>query len=282
MLKETVYSPQSELSNFKGLISGVFRGFVEGKSLARQLFVRNKKALYRQSVFGLVWAFLPPIATAAIWIFLRGNKVVDFGPTEIPYPVYVFSGIMLWQIFVDSVQSPLRTIQSARSILVKLNFPKESLLLASFYDVMFNASIKLLILIAFLAINVAIPTYMIVFAPIAILALIFLGLSIGILLTPIGLLYSDIQKGLQIVFQFLIFMLPIIYPLSKNTGLAYKINVLNPVTPLLMNARNWLTNGEIYDLYSFMAISIASLIMLLFSVLIYRIAIPHLVERMGS
>lgn len=282
MLKETVYSPQSEISNFKALVSGIIRGFVEGKDLARQLFVRNKKALYRQSVFGLVWAFLPPIATAAIWIFLRGNKVVDFGPTDIPYPVYVFSGIMLWQIFVDSVQSPLRTIQSARSILIKLNFPKESLLLASFYDVMFNSGIKLLILFAFLAINMAIPTYMIVFAPLAILALVFLGLSLGILLTPIGLLYSDIQKGLQIIFQFLIFMLPVIYPLSKETGLAYKLNVLNPITPLLMNARNWLTNGEVYDLNSFIYISLLSVFMLCFSVLIYRIAIPHLVERMGS
>lgn len=282
MLKETVYSPQSELSNFKVLISGIFRGFVDGKDLAMQLFIRNRKAMYRQSVFGLVWAFLPPIATAAIWIFLRGNNVVDFGPTAIPYPVYVFSGMMLWQIFVDSVQAPLRTIQSARSILVKLNFPKESLLLASLYDVLFNSAIKLVILIAFLAINLAMPTYMIIFAPVAILALVFFGLSIGIFLTPIGLLYSDIQKGLQIVFQFLIFMLPVIYPLSKGTGLAYKINVLNPITPLLMNARNWLTNGEIYDLNSFIVISVLSVFMLLFSVLIYRIAIPHLVERMGS
>lgn len=282
MLKETVYSPQSELSNFKVLISGIFRGFVDGKDLAMQLFIRNRKAMYRQSVFGLVWAFLPPIATAAIWIFLRGNNVVDFGPTAIPYPVYVFSGMMLWQIFVDSVQAPLRTIQSARSILVKLNFPKESLLLASLYDVLFNSAIKLVILIAFLAINLAMPTYMIIFAPVAILALVFFGLSIGIFLTPIGLLYSDIQKGLQIVFQFLIFMLPVIYPLSKETGLAYKINVLNPITPLLMNARNWLTNGEVYDLNSFIYISLFSVCMLCFSILIYRIAIPHLIERMGS
>ncbi len=281
-LKETVYSPLSELSNFKLLFSNIIKGFVDGKSLARQLFIRNKKAMYRQSVFGLLWAFLPPIATAAIWIFLRGNKVVDFGPTEIPYPVYVFSGIMLWQIFVESVQSPLRTIQSARSILVKLNFPRESLILASFYDVMFNSGIKLLILLAFLVINLSIPTFMIVFAPIAILSLVFMGLAIGILLTPLGLLYTDIQKGLQIIFQFLIFMLPVIYPLSKGTGMAYKINVLNPVTPLLMNARNWLTNGEIYDLNSFIIVSLIAVFMLLFSVVIYRISISHLVERMGS
>ncbi len=280
-LKETIYSPKSEIGNFSLLITSIFKSFKEGSGLARQLFIRNKKALYRQSVFGLLWAFLPPIATAAIWIFLRGQKVVNFGTTDIPYPIFVFSGIMLWQIFVESVQTPLRTIQGSRSILVKLNFPREALLLASFYEVLFNAGVKLIILAAFLLINQSMPTSMIFLAPVAILSLIFFGLSIGIFLTPIGLLYTDIQKGLQIVFQFLIFMIPVIYPLSKS-GLAHTVNVLNPVTPLLMNARNWITNGEIYELNQFILVSSLSVVMLLVSVLIYRLAIPHLVERMGS
>ena len=110
---------------------------------------------------------------------------------------------------------------------------------------------------------------MVLLAPVAILALVFFGLSIGVFLTPIGMLYSDIQKGLQIVFQFLIFMLPVIYPLSKS-GMVHTINVLNPVTPLLMNARNWLTNGEVYELNQFILVSSLSVVMLLFSILIYR------------
>ena len=149
-LKETIYSPKSEIGNFSVLLASIFKSFKEGEGLARQLFVRNKKAMYRQSIFGLLWAFLPPIATASIWIFLRGQKVVNFGATDIPYPVYVFSGIMLWQIFVESVQIPLKTIQSSKSILVKLNFPREALLLASFYEILFNAGVKLIILAAFL------------------------------------------------------------------------------------------------------------------------------------
>lgn len=280
-LKETVYSPDSELKSFKSLMVSIFRSFYDGRGLAKRIFIRNKKALYRQSIFGYLWAFMPPIATAAVWILLRGQKVINFNETDIPYPIYVFSGVMLWQIFVDAVQVPLKTIKSAKSILVKLNFPRESLLLASFYEVLFNAGVKLSVLAVFLLINKAIPTPMILLAPVAILSLIFFGLSIGILLTPLGMLYHDVQKGLQVVFQFLMFMVPVIYPLAKG-NVMYKINILNPITPLLMNARNLITNGEIYDLNGFVGVSVFALALFLFSVIIYRVAIPHLVERMGS
>jgi len=65
------YSAESEISNPINLIRGMLRDFSAGRELAGRLFVRNLRGLYRQTLLGLFWAFLPPIVNTAFWVFLR-------------------------------------------------------------------------------------------------------------------------------------------------------------------------------------------------------------------
>ena len=68
--KVTLYSAQSEIRSPLRLLGGIFARFWDGRELAWRLFLRNIRGLYRQTLLGLFWAFLPPIANTAIWIFL--------------------------------------------------------------------------------------------------------------------------------------------------------------------------------------------------------------------
>jgi lipopolysaccharide transport system permease protein len=280
-MKETIYSPESEIRSFGAIFSGIFRGLKDGMPLGKRLFVRNIKAMYRQSLLGLLWAFIPPLLTSVIWIMLNNHKVLAVGDTDMPYPIYVLVGTMLWQILVDAIQLPLKTVALSKKILIKLNFPRESLIIAGLYEVLFNAAIKIFFLGVILVVFGVQPTSMIAMAPVAILGLIMLGLSIGVLLTPIGLLYQDIQRAIQFGMQFLMYLTPVIYTIPKE-GLLKTINEINPVTPLIINARNWLTIGDVYQMDMFWFVQGGVLLVFIFALVIYRLSMPHIIERMGS
>jgi lipopolysaccharide transport system permease protein len=64
------------------------RDLLASRELAWRLLVRNISAQYRQSLLGYAWAFVPPIFTSLIWIFLQSQKVLGVGDTGMPYVVY--------------------------------------------------------------------------------------------------------------------------------------------------------------------------------------------------
>ncbi len=76
-LKETVYTPDSELLHFGRLMRNMASDLLASRELAWRLFVRNISAQYRQSRLGYAWAFVPPLFTSLIWIFLQSQRVFD-------------------------------------------------------------------------------------------------------------------------------------------------------------------------------------------------------------
>ena len=138
-----IYTPASSFRNPRVLIGEMMRDLLQSRELAWQLAVRDIRAMYRQSILGILWAFILPLMTTITWIFLQNSGVVSVGTTGIPYPVYVFTGTMLWAIFSESVQMPLQKTLASKALLAKINFPREALILSGFYQACFNASIKI-------------------------------------------------------------------------------------------------------------------------------------------
>jgi len=121
-LKETVYTPDSELLSFGKLLRDMGRDLLASRELAWRLLVRNISAQYRQSFLGYFWAFIPPLFTTLIWVFLSSQKILDVGDTGMPYPLFVLTGTVLWQTFADALDSPLKIVSESKSMLAKINF----------------------------------------------------------------------------------------------------------------------------------------------------------------
>ena len=128
-LKETVYTPDSELLSFGKLLRSMWSDLLASRELAWRLMVRNISAQYRQSLLGYTWAILPPVVTTAIWVFLNSQKVFNVGDAGMPYPVFVLTGTVLWQTFTDALNSPLKVVTESKAMLAKINFPREALIL---------------------------------------------------------------------------------------------------------------------------------------------------------
>src|SRR5690606_5252822 len=235
-LETRVYQKERTI-NFSKLLKESLRDLFGSRFLARQLAERDIKAMYRQSYLGIIWAFIMPLATAAVWIFLNSSGTVRLSATGVPYPVYAFSGTLIWSIIVASINSPMQSTQAAKGILTKINFPKEALLLSGVYKLLFDSSIKVLMLVLFVFIYGVGFQWSLLLFPLAILGAILFGTTLGLFVTPMGLLYKDIGKIITFGMQFLMYVTPVVYAIPK-TGIMKTIMIWNPITPIVLTARD--------------------------------------------
>jgi lipopolysaccharide transport system permease protein len=259
----------------------MIRDLGDSRELAWRLFVRDMSARYRQSFLGYVWAFLPPITTTCTFLLLTKSGVFSGNVPAIPYPLYLIVGTILWQLFADAISSPIKTVAAAKPMLAKINFPREAILLSGLYDVLFNFAVRASLLVPVYFYYHLIPPWSALLALGAMAALVCLGFMIGILLTPVGMLYTDIGQALTLVLSFWMLLTPVVYEPPAKGALAL-LTKFNPVSPLLVTGREWLTVGAATQLPLAAAVTAGTLVCLLAGWIIYRLAMPILVERMGG
>ncbi len=277
----TIYTPESQIRNPRVMLRTMFRDLWAGRELAWQLAVRDIKAQYRQTALGLLWAFILPLAHTLTWIFLNASGIVTVRETALPYPVYVFTGTMLWAIFMDAVNAPLQQTMAAKPMLAKINFPREALVVSGIYQTLFNGGIKIVLLLAVLAVMGIWPGWSLLWFPLGVLSLILAGTALGLLITPVGLLYTDVGKSLPLLLQFLMYLSPVVFAMPTS-GIAALVYKLNPMTPLILNSRNWLTGLPSEYLGYFFLVNALVMGLLMLVWVVYRAAMPTLIERMSA
>jgi lipopolysaccharide transport system permease protein len=280
-LPVTLYSPESQIRRPGKMMHAMFSDLWQGRELALQLAIRDIRAQYRQAALGLLWAFILPLAHTLTWIFLSGSGIVKISDTGLPYPAYVFTGTMLWAIFMDAVNAPLQQTIAAKPMLAKINFPREALVVSGVLQTLFNGAIKIALLISALMFMGIYPGWHLLFFPLGILSLILVGTALGLLITPVGVLYTDIGKSLPLLMQFLMYLTPVVFPIPKG-GLAAIIYNLNPLTPLIVNSRNWLTGSSAPYISYFFMVNGLVFFLLVAVWIVYRAAMPILIERMSA
>lgn len=280
-LRVTVYTPESPLRHPGRLAGEMIGDLLASRELAWRLFIRDISALYRQSILGYVWAFLPPLVTTLTFIYLNSQNIVSSGETRIPYPAYVMIGTLLWQVFLDALNSPLKAVTSSRSMLAKINFPREALILSGLGEVLFNFLVRAVLLVpVFLYYQIPMGLSLL-WMPVGIAALMLLGLAFGMLFAPVGILYNDIGRGVLLLGGFWMLLTPVVYQTPK-TGLGATLAGLNPVAPVLQTCRDWLTGQPPLHFEGLACVSAGALVCLLFGWVLYRLSMPILIERMGG
>lgn len=281
MPPEVIHTPDSLLRRPRFLLWTMWRDLLASRELAWRLMVRDISAQYRQAFLGVAWAFIPPIAMAFGFTLARDANVFTVGETDIPYAAFVMFNTALWQTFADAVTGPVQAVIQAKPMLARVNFPREAIVLAKLGEVGFNFGIKLVLIVG-LFIYFQVPiSWTVILTPVALIHLILLGTLVGVLLAPIGVLYQDVSKSLNMLMGFWLFLTPVIYPVPTE-GLFGTLVALNPVTPLLSTLRELATTGVVSNPVGFWLVSGGTLVGLLVTWVGFRIAMPYVVERVTS
>ncbi len=239
----TIYTPESPLRQPARFVREMIGDLMASRELAWRLFIRDLSAQYRNSVLGYVWVFVPPLMASLPFVYLNSAGVLRIGDTPIPYAAYAIIGTIIWQTFVEALNSPLKTVNAARSILTRINFPREAILLSGLMQVGFSFLVRLVLLVAVFAAFGLAPAATAPLFFVGMVSVALTGFMIGLILTPIGLLYGDVQHSLPIASTFLMLLTPVLYPVPAS-GLAAIVAALNPLTPLVTTTRDWLTTGS--------------------------------------
>ena len=136
-MSKTTYTPQGRIieNENQGKVFSdlyvMFHELISSRELIWRLFLRDFKARYRQTVLGVLWAILMPIITVGIFVGMNRSGVFQAGEMKVPYPLFALVGVTIWGVFSTALSSACSSLINAGPMLVKINFPKISLVIAS-------------------------------------------------------------------------------------------------------------------------------------------------------
>jgi lipopolysaccharide transport system permease protein len=276
-----IYTPEKALKYPVTLLKELGRDLWAGRELAWRLFIRDFKAQYSQTALGYIWAFLPPLFASLTFVFLQSQGIIQVEGLGMPYAAFAMIGTMLWQTFVESLQSPLQSLSAAKPMLAKINFPRESILVAGIYMVTVSTLIRLLLIFGVMIAWGIVPGSSVVFLPLFLCGLVLCGFAIGMALVPVGGLYGDVARSIPIIAQFWMLLTPVVYP-ARTSGWAGWLALWNPVAPLLASARACLTNRPLEQVWLAVAYILVFGLVSLLGLIAFRLVVPHLIARMGG
>ena len=280
-LRVRVITPHSGLDAFREAIDSLRGNFSQARQLSWRFFVRDTRADHRQSLLGYFWLVFPALANTLVWVFLNHQRVIQIDTGNVPYPLFVLSGVILWTAFNASLMAMLNVVGSARAFLGKVNFPNEALVYSALIKALLDGMLAGLMLIPAMFLFADHFRAEVLLFPIALLTSIAAGSALGLLILPVGALYNDISRGIQLILRFAFFLAPVIFVLPEG-GMARTIMLLNPATPIISTGRDWLTGSGEAMFGAFGVVLFASIILLSFGLIIYKVALPHLIERVGA
>lgn len=238
----------------------------------RELFYfftwRDIKIKYKQTALGFLWAVLQPLFMMSILTLFFGKALkIDSGP--VPYPVFVFAGLLMWNLFASGLSSASNSMVNNASIIKKIYFPRLVIPVSAVLVALFDFLMALIIFSALLIwYKQPISSNALWLWP-AGLAIACIGtLGPGTLLAALNVKYRDFRYVIPFLIQVLFFLTPVIYPITllEQPILKY-ILAMSPIYASVELFRFPLI-GSVSD-WTLLMISVASGLLWLFIGVIY-------------
>ncbi len=222
--------------------------------LAWQLARQEVLNRYRGSVFGVLWSFFTPLVLLVIFTFVfsvifqaRWDRAIE---SRGEFAVVLFGGFVVFWLFADcTTRAPLLIVQNVNFV-KRIVFPLELLPWAVMISALFHMTVSVVVLLIFRTFIFGIPSWTVLLFPIVLLPFVFLMLGVSWFLASIGVFYRDVVHAVGVVLIMLMYMSPIIYPISMVPEKFRIIVELNPLTLIIQQARDTLLWDAVPDWFA--------------------------------
>lgn len=279
MEKQSIYEPnQYSKSNLFRLFTIMIKDLIISAPLGWRLFLRDFSAKYRQQFLGVLWAIIVPIVALIPFVLLARASVLKVDDIGVPYPLYAFLGISLWHVFQGVTVNTSAIVNNAGSMISKINFPRESLLISPLMVSLVDFVIRLLLFILLCLMLGHYASLERLYMLPAVLPALFFGLGMGMFLSIIGAVFKDITTVLSYFFQFVMLATPILYQ-KPAASLLGKIAEYNPLFYLVAVPRDLIINGRSDMMTSYWYCAAGSVVFFLVGWRFYKVAIARIIEK---
>ena len=208
----------------------------------RELVARDLKVRYRRSTIGFLWTMLQPL------LFMMVLQVVFssvFRGNVENYPVFALAGILFWNFFSQSILASMNSLRGNAQLLHKLPVPHAVFPVATVVSGVVNLLFALVPLLGILLYTGHPLSWALLFVPVAILIAALFTLGAGLLLSPLAVFFHDTVELIGVVLMLLMYLTPVIYPMSIVPERMRFIVRFNPVRSILETFRDPIYYGKI-------------------------------------
>jgi len=232
--------------------------------LVKQMARRDIVDRYRGSMLGLLWSFFNPVAMLLIYTFVFSYVLGTSWPGSeggaIAYALNLFAGLTVYSLFSESVTRAPSLIVSNANLVKKVVFPLEILPWVTMASSAFHALVSYAVLLLFVVVVTKTLHPAAFLVPLLVLPVMLLGLGFSWFLASMGVFLRDLPHTVGLAVMALMFVSPVFYPLGAVPEAARKILALNPLAPLIEQARAMAVLGTFPDAAHWLVLLIGSFV----------------------
>ncbi len=220
------------------------RRFWQRRDLLLHMTVRHLRGQYKQSVLGYAWAVVNPLSQIIILSFVFSTILRIPAPAGVPYPLFMFVGLLPWIFFSSAISSATDSVVNASSLVTKVYFPREILPTAAVFTKLVELGFGLMILSVLMLYYGRAPEATSVWMPLLFFIHLVFTLGLSYPLAALNLYFHDVRFLVGVALLLWFYLTPIIYPVSLVPDKYEIIFDLNP-NALFINAyRRVILYGE--------------------------------------
>lgn len=229
-------------------IGAQFRTLLRYRQLIATLTSRDLKARYRGSLLGYFWSLANPLLLLGVYTLVF-TRFFERPPTGVPYPVFLFAGILPWIFFSGSMMESTTSIANNAGLVKKVMFPSEALplvvVLSHLVHFVFAFPILLGAIVVATLLGLMQVHATIVVVPLVLLAQTLFTAGIALVVASVSVLFRDLRDLIANLLQLGFFLTPILYSLSEiGSPVMRGLLRINPMTAFVVAYQQLLLHGS--------------------------------------
>jgi lipopolysaccharide transport system permease protein len=240
--KITSGKPQKIISAGSLNIKEYFGELVQYRHLIWVFALQEIKAQYVQTRLSLIWVVLRPLMVLALFTFIF-DRLIKIPGLMYPYPLFAFSGLLVWNNFSYLVNTGGNVIMSNHTLVKKIYFPRIILLLSKLLISLVELGVSLLLMFLLMAVIGYPVSLRILLLPVFLSISILAGLTIAVWLSALTIKHRDFHQFVPTLIGFMIWLTPVFYPVTLIPRSYSFVVYLNPISAAIQGCR-WAILGD--------------------------------------
>ncbi|MBI2781892.1 MAG: ABC transporter permease [Chloroflexi bacterium] len=240
------------------------------RDLLRTLAERDIRLRYRQTVLGVFWVILQPLASSIIFATIFGN-LAKLPSDGVPYLPFVFAGLLPWNLFAGSTQRAGNSLVAHAGLVTKIYFPRAIIPLASVTGSLLDFLVAGMVMVALLLLTGIGVGWSILAVPALVLLILMLAVGTGLLFSGLSVYFRDFSYALPFLLQFWMYASPVVYASSLIPAKYHVLYAINPMVGVIEGFRWALVGGPFPAVALIESLAVSSVILLIGATVFKRI-----------
>lgn len=230
---------------------------------------REVRVRYKQSLLGVAWAILQPLALTAVFTLVF-SQLVHVETGEVPYPIFAYVALVPWTFFTTSLGFGIPSLVNNLNLVTKIYFPREVLPLASIGAALLDLLIASLIFVGMLAVYHVQPGFHALWVVPLLAIQIVLTLGVTLLGSAVIVFFRDMRFVIPLLTQVWMYATPIIYPVELVPERLQPYYFLNPMAGIIDGYRRALVLDQAPQMSTLLPATLISVALLVSSYAIFK------------